>query len=61
MFRRVVADRPAARDAGMVTAEYAMGMIAAVGLAVVLYKVLNSPAVRGMLQGMVGQAFDVQF
>jgi hypothetical protein len=48
------------RDAGMVTSEYAMGLIAAVGFAGVLYKVLTSSVVREMLQGMVGKALGVQ-
>ncbi|MFF2849726.1 DUF4244 domain-containing protein [Streptomyces sp. NPDC058001] len=49
------------RDAGMVTSEYAMGLIAAVGFAGLLYKVLTSGQVRAALQGVVEKALDVQF
>ena len=48
------------RDAGMVTSEYAMGLIAAVGFAVVLYEVLTSGQVQGALQGIVGRALSGQ-
>ena len=34
-------------DAGMTTAEYAVGTVAAVAFAVVLFKVVQSPAVHG--------------
>ncbi|MBA4866565.1 DUF4244 domain-containing protein [Streptomyces sp. PSKA54] len=53
------AERP--RDAGMVTSEYAMGLIAAVGFASLLYKVLTSGQVMAALQGIVEKALDVQF
>ncbi|MFJ9675911.1 DUF4244 domain-containing protein [Streptomyces sp. NPDC101221] len=46
------------RDAGMVTSEYAMGIVAAVAFAVVLYKVVTSGAVSAELQGIVKQALD---
>ncbi|WP_328495584.1 DUF4244 domain-containing protein [Streptomyces sp. NBC_00414] len=49
------------RDAGMVTSEYAMGLIAAVGFAALLYEVLTSGQVRGALQDIVGRALDGQF
>ncbi|MEU0644458.1 DUF4244 domain-containing protein [Streptomyces umbrinus] len=49
------------RDAGMVTSEYAMGLITAVGFAVVLYEVLTSGQVRGALQDIVGRALNGQF
>ncbi|MGP4047136.1 DUF4244 domain-containing protein [Streptomyces sp. 2A115] len=49
------------RDAGMVTSEYAMGLIAAVGFAAVLYEVLTSGQVRGALEGIVGRALNGQF
>ncbi|MEU1040225.1 DUF4244 domain-containing protein [Streptomyces sp. NPDC005907] len=50
----------ARRDAGMVTSEYAMGIIAAVAFAAVLYKVLTSGQVSGELQDIVGRALDVR-
>jgi hypothetical protein len=48
------------RDAGMVTSEYAMGVVAAVAFAVVLYKVVTSGAVSAELQGIVKQALDAR-
>ncbi|OAH11357.1 hypothetical protein STSP_53060 [Streptomyces jeddahensis] len=45
----------------MVTSEYAMGLIAAVGFASLLYKVLTSGQVMAALQGIVDKALDVQF
>ncbi|MET7697651.1 DUF4244 domain-containing protein [Streptomyces sp. NPDC005485] len=50
----------ARRDAGMVTSEYAVGIIAAVGFAAVLYKVLTSGQVSDQLQGIVERALSVQ-
>ncbi|MCX4665473.1 DUF4244 domain-containing protein [Streptomyces sp. NBC_01381] len=48
-------------DSGMVTSEYAMGLIAAVGFAGLLYKVVTSGQVRAALQAVVEKALDVQF
>ncbi|MFI9580272.1 DUF4244 domain-containing protein [Streptomyces sp. NPDC052236] len=48
-------------DAGMATSEYAMGTIAAVAFAAVLYKVVNSEAVSGALQSVIGKALNAQF
>ncbi len=45
-------------DAGMSTAEYAVGTVAAVGFAVVLYKVVRSPAVSSALSGIVTSALN---
>ncbi|MEU5094474.1 DUF4244 domain-containing protein [Streptomyces sp. NPDC020996] len=47
-------------DAGMVTSEYAMGIVAAVAFAVVLYKVVTSGAVSAELQGIVKRALDAR-
>lgn len=44
------------RDDGMTTAEYAVGIIAAVALAGVLYKVVTSPAVATALTTIVKDA-----
>ncbi|MCX4235825.1 DUF4244 domain-containing protein [Streptomyces sp. A15ISP2-DRY2] len=49
------------RDAGMVTSEYAMGLIAAVGFAALLYEVLTSEQVRQFLQDIVGRALSGEF
>ena len=43
-------------DLGMSTAEYAVGTVAAVAFAVVLYKVVRSPAVSSALTSIVQSA-----
>jgi hypothetical protein len=48
-----------AGDAGMSTAEYAVGTIAAVAFAVVLYKVVRSSAVSSALTSIVQSALHV--
>ncbi|GAB2862933.1 DUF4244 domain-containing protein [Streptomyces deserti] len=48
------------RDAGMVTSEYAMGIVAAVAFAVVLYKVVTSGTVSAELQNIVKRALDAR-
>ncbi|WP_369171206.1 DUF4244 domain-containing protein [Streptomyces sp. R28] len=56
----VCGKRAARRDAGMVTSEYAMGIVAAVAFAVVLYKVVTSGQVSAELQAIVKQALDAR-
>ncbi|GHJ01547.1 MULTISPECIES: DUF4244 domain-containing protein [Streptomyces] len=56
--RTALRRRAARRDAGMVTSEYAMGIVAAVAFAVVLYKVVTSGTVSAELQGIVKRALD---
>jgi hypothetical protein len=51
----------AGRDAGMTTAEYAVGTLAACGFAAVLYKIVTSGAVNSKLTGLIGRALDVAF
>jgi uncharacterized protein DUF4244 len=48
-----------AGDAGMSTAEYAVGTVAAVAFAVVLYKVVNSSAVMSALSKIIKDALSV--
>lgn len=48
----------ARRDAGMVTSEYAVGVLAAVAFAAVLYKVVTSGQVGAELQDIVGRALN---
>lgn len=48
-----------AGDVGMSTAEYAVGTVAAVAFAVVLYKVVRSEAVSTALAGIVRSALHV--
>ncbi|MFF8974432.1 DUF4244 domain-containing protein [Streptomyces sp. NPDC014995] len=50
--------RAARRDAGMVTSEYAMGIVAAVAFAVILYKVVTSGTVTAELEGIVKRALS---
>ncbi|MFJ6294676.1 DUF4244 domain-containing protein [Streptomyces griseoviridis] len=54
----VGATRAARRDGGMVTSEYAMGIVAAVAFAVVLYKVVTSGQISAELQDVVKRALD---
>lgn len=56
----MLASIAARRDAGMVTSEYAVGVIAAVAFAAALYKVVTSGQVGEELQGIVGRALNVQ-
>jgi hypothetical protein len=48
------------KDAGMVTSEYAVGIIAAVAFAAVLYEVLTSGQVSAELQAIVKRALSVR-
>ncbi|WP_326598282.1 DUF4244 domain-containing protein [Streptomyces sp. NBC_01803] len=48
------------RDAGMSTAEYAVGTLAAAALAAVLYQVVTSGAVTDALQQVVERALNTQ-
>ncbi|WP_079168379.1 DUF4244 domain-containing protein [Streptomyces colonosanans] len=47
-------------DTGMVTSEYAVGIIAAVAFAALLYKVLTSGQVSAELQDIVKRALNVR-
>ncbi|CAN5675843.1 hypothetical protein BH10ACT8_BH10ACT8_27810 [soil metagenome] len=49
----------AAADAGMTTAEYAVGTVAAVAFAAVLYKVVRSAAVQAALSDIITSALHV--
>ncbi|MHC5906477.1 DUF4244 domain-containing protein [Streptomyces sp. S6] len=46
------------RDAGMATSEYAVGILAAVAFAMVLYKVVTSGAVSEQLAAIVSRALS---
>jgi hypothetical protein len=56
LIHRIVRRVRASVDAGMSTAEYAVGTVAAVAFAVVLYKVVRSPAVSSALTSIVNSA-----
>lgn len=49
------------RDAGMTTAEYAVGTVAACGFSGILYKVITSPEVLGLVTGVISKAFKLSF
>ncbi|MFJ9040945.1 DUF4244 domain-containing protein [Streptomyces sp. NPDC102406] len=53
--------RTARRDAGMVSAEYAVGLIAAVGFAGLLFQVVTSDVVQSALQSLVAKALHGSF
>ncbi|GAA0460002.1 DUF4244 domain-containing protein [Streptomyces stramineus] len=53
--------REAGGEAGMSTAEYAVGTLAACALAAVLYKVVTSGAVNAALQGLISRALNAPF
>lgn len=53
---RLAAVRDGDREAGMTTAEYAVGTVAACGFSGVLYKLLTSPEVLGFLKDLIGTA-----
>ncbi len=44
------------RDAGMSTAEYAVGTLAAVAFAAVLLKVVTSPSIQSALSAIISKA-----
>jgi hypothetical protein len=48
-------------DAGMSTAEYAIGTIAACAFAALLYKVITSTQILNLLTGLVTRALQVPF
>ena len=54
--RRARAMLVEANDAGMTTAEYAVGTVAAVAFAVVLYKIVRSDAVSSALSSIIQSA-----
>lgn len=56
LFTRIVGRVRATVDAGMTTAEYAVGTVAAVAFAVVLYKIVRSDAVASTLSAIIKSA-----
>ncbi len=48
-------------DAGMTTAEYALGTVAACGFAAVLWAVVHSGAVHHLVQSVVERALNLPF
>jgi len=56
LIQRIALRIRATVDGGMTTAEYAVGTVAAVAFAAVLYKVVRSPAVSSALSAIVQSA-----
>jgi len=52
-------DEPLPSDAGMSTAEYAIGTVAACGFAGVLWAVVHSDTVSRLMQGVVERALTL--
>ncbi|MEO6205582.1 MAG: DUF4244 domain-containing protein [Mycobacteriales bacterium] len=50
-----------APDAGMTTAEYAVGTVAACGFGGILYKVITSDQILRLLLDVIGRAFKLAF
>lgn len=48
-------------EAGMATAEYAVATVAACGFGGILYKVITSPEILGLITSVIGKAFDLAF
>lgn len=48
-------------EAGMTTAEYAVGTVAACGFGAVLYKIVTSTQVMGWLTKLIGRALTTSF
>ena len=57
-FSRLARRLRLAVDSGMSTAEYAVGTVAAVAFAVVLYKVVRSAAVSSALTSIIKSALN---
>lgn len=47
------------RDLGMSTAEYAVGTVAAAAFAGLLFKIVTSPQVRGLLTAIITKALHL--
>jgi hypothetical protein len=59
MLKRIASRVRTTADAGMTTAEYAVGTVAAVAFAAVLFKVVQSSAVRGALTSIIQGALSI--
>ncbi|RAY14844.1 DUF4244 domain-containing protein [Actinomadura craniellae] len=51
--------RRSARDLGMSTAEYAVGTVAAAAFAGLLFKIVTSSEVRGLISGIIRRALSL--
>ena len=60
MIKRLLQRLRLAADAGMTTAEYAVGTVAAVAFAAVLFRVVQSPQVHSSLAAIIQSALHVR-
>lgn len=58
-MRRMLRSLRQRDDAGMTTAEYAVGTVAACGFGSLLYQVLTSDSVLGLLTDAISRAFNL--
>jgi hypothetical protein len=48
-------------ERGMTTAEYAVGTVAACGFGGILYKIITSPEIMGLLRDVISSALHLSF
>jgi hypothetical protein len=58
-MRRMIRSLRAREDHGMTTAEYAVGTVAACGFGSVLYKILTSDSVIGLVEDVISHALSL--
>ncbi|MDT7545910.1 MAG: hypothetical protein QOE99_2020 [Actinomycetota bacterium] len=61
LSRMLARIRTAGSEDGMTTAEYAVGTVAACGFGGILYKVITSPEIIGLLRDVIASAFKFSF
>ncbi len=59
--RALVRVHSGSSEAGMTTAEYAVGTVAACGFGGILYKVITSDQILRLLLDVIGRAFKLAF
>jgi hypothetical protein len=60
-MRRTIRALRRGGDAGMTTAEYAVGTVAACGFGTLLYKILTSSSVMHMIEDLISRALHFSF
>ena len=60
-MRRIIRSLRNGEDHGMTTAEYAVGTVAACGFGSVLYKILTSDSVVGLVEDVISHALSLVF
>ena len=58
-MRRAVRSLRRSSDAGMTTAEYAVGTVAACGFGTLLYKIVTSTTVMHMIEDLISRALHL--